>query len=87
MQGRFKINKILIDPYFHLISGDASYPTLPPVYNTWLTLDQSWFSPETSPATTVQPRSGWYYEDDLGKIQGPFSNKMMRIWEKQGYFK
>ena len=83
-------------------TGDESFrgrtPTLPPVYNTWLTFDRSWFAKQTELTTTttttttstpalVSQRKIWYYQDDLGKIQGPFSSRMMSIWEKQGYFR
>ena len=83
-------------------TGDESFrgrtPTLPPVYNTWLTFDRSWFAKQTELTTTttttttstpalVSQRKIWYYQDDFGKIQGPFSSRMMSIWEKQGYFR
>ena len=79
------------------IAGDEGYrrPTVPPVYNTWLTLNPDWFNnPVASTTTTTttspnypDPRYLWYYEDDLGRFQGPFSSQQMSFWETEGYFR
>ena len=80
------------------VAGDESYsaPTLPPVYNTWLTLQPDWFKTPpvvTTPSTTTtspnypDTRNRWYYEDDLGRFQGPFSSRRMEFWETEGYFR
>ena len=73
-------------------------PTLPPIYNTWVTLDSSWLSsyyssqPSTPAAATTTTTAAtavqrWYYQDDLGSVQGPYSSSTMLQWEKHGYFR
>ncbi|KAJ1426054.1 GYF domain-containing protein, partial [Ochromonadaceae sp. CCMP2298] len=34
----------------------------------------------------VQGVVEWFYRDDQGQLQGPFSTQMMRSWHVAGYF-
>ena len=44
----------LITEMMIYFAGDERYrgPTLPPVYNTWLTFNPDWFSPPVTTTTT-----------------------------------
>ena len=92
IQGKFCITACFI--YIYLIClGDESYRRSTPVArNNLLSFEPSWLSPTTSTESTTTadsngPGNTWYYQDDLGKIQGPFSSKVMLVWENQGYFR
>ena len=92
IQGMFGITSCFI--YIYLIClGDQSYRrSTPLVHNNLLSFEPSWLTPTTTTESTTTannegPGDSWYYQDDLGKIQGPFSSKVMLIWENQGYFR
>ena len=36
---------------------------------------------------TEEERQGWYYKDEKGEVQGPFSNQLMNKWYRAGRFK
>ena len=81
-------------------------PTLPPIFNMWVTWDPAWrINPTpgrrstlarstterstTTKSTTLvssQPEA-WYYRDDYGQVQGPYSSSTMLGWEQGGYFR
>ena len=67
-------------------------PTLPPILNTWVTLDtQSFLRQTTQPPSTTQPTWSqyelWYYQDTSGYVQGPFTADTMLNWDRAGYFR
>ena len=85
------------------LADEPQSPTLPPIFNMWVTWDPSWYagistttstaSPETTESASTIPVSSasafnkWYYQDDWGQIQGPYSSDIMLTWETAGYFR
>ena len=92
-------------PSIELADDPSQYqPTLPPIFNMWVTWDPTWSrrpiparsttprgtTSTTTTTTTESPRSMtdmWYYQDDWGQIQGPYSSTTMLWWEKEGYLR
>ena len=92
-------------PNVELADDPSLYqPTLPPIFNMWVTWDPTWSrrpvnarsttstptTPTTKTTTTQSTRSlpdAWYYQDDWGQMQGPYSSTTMLRWEQEGYFR
>ena len=79
-------------------ASSSSRYTLPPVMNTWVSWNPSWYGGrlmQSAPTTTTiqpvettqSPFDLWYYKDDSDFIQGPFSSSTMMEWHKAGYFR